>query len=229
MKSSGQKASETKAKKGITRRKLLKYMAGSAPLLKAGMGLEASASKHRPPMNIILFLTDQERKIQHFPPDWESQNLPGLTRLTQNGVSFENAFTNACMCSPARSTLMSGYFPAQHGVKYTLEDDINNEFQHELPVDLQNIATVMSAAGFNVVYKGKWHCSKPAGKFFVPADLAKYGFQRWDPPDGGANQDPSEAGGGGANNDGRYMVGAPYGQEGVIEYLTSATLQQPFF
>ena len=28
------------------------------------------------------------------------------------------------MCSPARSTLMSGYFPAQHGVKYTLEEDM---------------------------------------------------------------------------------------------------------
>jgi choline-sulfatase len=231
MKLSGQKGSETNAKKGMTRRKLLKYMAASGALLKAGVGLEASASKPGDlPTNVILFLTDQERKIQHFPPNWESQNLPGLTRLKQNGVSFENAFTNACMCSPARSTLMSGYFPAQHRVKYTLEDDINNEFQNELPVDLPNIATVMSAAGFNVVYKGKWHCSKPAGDSFVAADLAKYGFQRWDPPDAGANQDPSQAGGGGANNDGRFMVDAPPGQEDVIEYLTSqATLQQPFF
>ena len=37
---------------------------------------------------------------------------------------FEHAFTNAWMCSPARSTLMSGYFPAQHGVKYTLATDM---------------------------------------------------------------------------------------------------------
>ena len=229
MKSSCQGASETKAKKGMTRRQLLKYMAVSGPLLKASMAFKASASQPRPPMNVILFLTDQERKIQHFPPDWERQNLPGLTRLKQNGVSFENAFTNACMCSPARSTLMSGYFPAQHGVKYTLEDNIDNPFQVQLPVDLKNIASVMSATGFNCVYKGKWHCSKPAGACFVPADLAQYGFQGWDPPDGGANQDPSQGGGGGANNDGRFMDGAP-GQEGVIKYLTSqAKLQQPFF
>ncbi|MGB2662735.1 MAG: sulfatase-like hydrolase/transferase [Candidatus Acidiferrum sp.] len=230
MKSSGQKGTETDAKKGMTRRKLLKYMAASGPLLKAGMGLKASASEPGPTTNVILFLTDQERKIQHFPADWESQNLPGLSRLKQNGVSFENAFTNACMCSPARSTLMSGYFPAQHGVKYTLEDSISGPFQIQLPVDLKNIATVMSAAGFNVVYKGKWHCSKPPGDDgFVPADLAKYGFQGWDPPDGGANQMPSQGGGGGANNDGRYMVGAPSGQEGVVEYLTSPGLKQPFF
>lgn len=124
MKSSGRKGTKTDAKKGITRRKLLKYMAVSGPLLKAGMGLKASASKPGPATNVILFPTDQERKIQHFPADWESQNLPGLARLKQHGVSFENAFTNACMCSPARSTLMSGYFPARHGVKYTLEDNM---------------------------------------------------------------------------------------------------------
>jgi choline-sulfatase len=231
VKSLGQIGSEpdTKKKNGMTRRELLKYMAVSGPLLKAGMGLEASASKPGLPRNVILFLTDQERKIQHFPPNWERENLPGLTRLKQNGVSFENAFTNACMCSPARSTLMSGYFPAQHGVKYTLESNIDNEFQDQLPLDLKNIATVVSAAGFNVVYKGKWHCSKPEGTCFVPGDLAKYGFQRWDPPDAGANQEPSEGGGGGANNDGRFMDGVP-GQEGVIGYLTSqASLQQPFF
>ena len=236
MKSSGPKGANRDAKKRITRRELLKYSALSVPVLQAGVALRANASRRRPVMNVILFMTDQERSIQHFPPDWESQNLPGLTRLKQNGLTFENAVTNACMCSPARSTLMSGYFPAQHGVKYTLEEDMTDppNPQVELPVDLKNIATVMSAAGYNVVYKGKWHCSKPAGAEFVPGDLAKYGFLRWDPPDAGANQDADQSAGGTfcgtPNNDGRFMVGAPYGQEGVTEYLTSqATAQQPFF
>ncbi len=75
-------------------------------------------------MNVLVFLTDQQRAIQHFPPGWARRNMPGLTRLQQHGLDFEHAFTNACMCSPARSTLMTGYFPAQHGVKYTLETDM---------------------------------------------------------------------------------------------------------
>jgi choline-sulfatase len=247
LKSSGHKTFQTDAKKGMTRRELLKHMAVSGPLLKAGMALKATTSRRLPITNVIVFITDQERKIQHFPPDWESQNLPGLTRLKQNGLSFENAFTNACMCSPARSTFFSGYFPAQHGVKYTLEENMTNPRRNpqvQLPVDLKNVATVMSAAGFShVVYKGKWHCSKPApGTDFVPADLAKYGFERWDPPDAGANQDKCQAGGGTANNDRRFMLGAPYppcgmsggspgeSQEGVVEYLTlHAKKQQPFF
>jgi len=186
-------------------------------------------------MNVVLFLTDQERSIQHFPPDWERRNLPGLTRLKGNGLSFDNAFTNACMCSPARSTLMTGYFPPQHGVKYTLEEDMTRPKnpQYPLPVDLKNIASVASAAGYNVIYKGKWHCSKPAGSDWAPSDLATYSFQRWDPPDAGANQDPDQAGGGTANNDGRFMHQHGRwqdGDEGALKYLIEeAARQQPFF
>jgi arylsulfatase A-like enzyme len=186
-------------------------------------------------MNVLLFITDQDRAIQHFPSGWSQANLPGVTRLQANGLTFNNAFTNACMCSPARSTLMTGYFPAQHGVKYTLEEDMPaDEYpQVELPTDLPNLATVMAAAGYTPVYKGKWHLDKPAGATWAPADVEKYGFGRWNPPDAGANQDPSQAGGGAADNYGRYMssVGAvEAGQEGAISYLTSyAAQQQPFF
>ena len=110
-------------------------------------------------MNVVMFITDQERAIQHFPLGWSEQNLPGLTQLQRHGVTFENAFTNACMCSPARSTLMSGYFPAQHGVKYTLESNMQPPTYPQVPLPtpstLANIATVMSAAGYNVDLQGQ--------------------------------------------------------------------------
>jgi arylsulfatase A-like enzyme len=239
MKSSKKSGPNTDAKKGMTRRELLKFAAVSAPLLHGGLGSGATASHGLPFKNVIVFITDQERYIQHFPEGWECQNLPGLTRLKQNGLSFENAFTNACMCSPARSTFFSGYFPAQHGVKYTLEENMTNlkkNPQVQLPVEMKNVATVMASVNFNVVYKGKWHCSKPAGPQAVPADLAKYGFYRWNPPDAGANQDPNQAGGGETviesdlPHDQRIMFGVPYGQEGAMDYLRSvAVQQQPFF
>src|ERR1041384_6482230 len=81
-----------------------------------------SAEKHGAPaasrsmagMNVVMFITDQERAIQHFPPGWARENLPGLTRLQRHGVSFERAFTNSCMCSPARTTLMTAFFPPHH-------------------------------------------------------------------------------------------------------------------
>jgi arylsulfatase A-like enzyme len=187
-------------------------------------------------MNVVMFITDQDRAIQHFPEGWTEKNLPGLTRLQRHGVTFRNAFTNSCMCSPARATLMTGYFPAQHGVKYTLEQDMPaGEYpQVEMPLDLANLATVMSAAGYNVVYKGKWHLNKPAnGSEWVPSDVGKYGFTRWNPADAGANQDIPEAGGGDPDNDGRFMHDhgvMETGHEGVLAYLRSeAAKQQPFF
>src|SRR5438477_5382923 len=186
-------------------------------------------------MNVLIFLTDQERAIQHFPRGWAKKNLPGEERLKRYGLTFPRAFCNACMCSPSRATLMTGYFPAQHGVKYTLEENMpDNEFpQVELPRGFKNMASVMSAAGYNVVYKGKWHLSKPAHQQFKPSDLAKYGFERWNPPDAGANQDVDQDGGGTTNNDGRFMTqhgNVHAGKEGVLPYLSSvAHKQQPFF
>src|SRR5437868_4113877 len=113
--------------KRITRRAMLKTLAMSVPAV--GLGTQALTAAQRRTSNqvlgknVVLFITDQERAIQHFPVNWERDNLPGLTRLKRNGLSFERAFTDACMCSPARSTLMTGYFTAQHGVKYTLEEN----------------------------------------------------------------------------------------------------------
>jgi choline-sulfatase len=205
---------------GITRGDLLKTAAAVAPGILLGSRAAAAAAAARPQprrvapagrvagMNILLFLTDQQRAIQHFPPGWSARNLPGVTRLQAHGLTFERAFTNACMCSPPRSTLMSGYFPVQHGVKYTLETDMPSpEYpQVELATSFANPATVVAAAGYTPVYKGKFHCNKPAnGTSWVPSDVNQYGFTRWDPPDAGANQDVPEEGGGTYDNDGRFM------------------------
>jgi choline-sulfatase len=193
---------------GMTRGELLKAAAVAAPGLLLGRTAAAAASRtspsRRPPrtrgirgMNVLLFLTDQQRAIQHFPRGWSRRNLPGMTRLQEHGMLFENAFTNACMCSPARSTLMSGYFPAQHGVKYTLEQDMPAPQypQVELSTSFKNLASVSLAAGYVPVCKGKFHCSKPAaGSDWVPEDVNKYGFTRWDPPDAGADQSIPEEG-----------------------------------
>ena len=231
--------------KGITRGDLLKGAAVAAPgLLVGSRAAQAAARLSRggagarqvAGMNVLLFMTDQQRAVQHFPPGWARRNMPGLTQLQRHGITFERAFTNACMCSPARSTFMTGYFPAQHGVKYTLETDMP-AFRHpqvELMTSFKNPATVVAAAHYTPVYKGKFHCVKPAnGSTYVPSDVNQFGFTRWNPQDAGANQDASEEGGGIYNNDGRFMnsEGTPEdGTEGALQYLRSvAAQQQPFF
>jgi choline-sulfatase len=235
-------------KGGSSRRDVLKAAAAAGPGILLGWPAAAEAAGRTRArdgasgqrglggMNVLLFLTDQQRAVQHFPPGWTERNLPGMTRLQKTGMLFDNAFTNACMCSPARSTLMSGYFPAQHGVKYTLETDMPAPQypQVELATSFKNPATVARAAGYVPVYKGKFHCNKPAnGTTWVPSDVNQYGFTRWDPPDAGADQSIPEEGGGAYDNDGRFMnsQGTPEaGTEGAVQYLsTTAAQSQPFF
>src|SRR3954454_1490511 len=96
-----------KTDRGLTRSELLKAAAAATPGLLLGGRLGAAAQAAAADsargslagMNVILFITDQERTIQHFPRGWARRNLPGLTRLQQNGMTFTNSFCNSCMCS----------------------------------------------------------------------------------------------------------------------------------
>lgn len=236
----------------LKRRELLRAGAALPAVSAAGAISEAAAKKNRKRkhkntrkkprdytgMNVVLFITDQERATMHFPENWEEENLPGTTRLKRNGLTFNRAFCSTCMCSPSRATLFTGYFPAQHGVKYTLEEnntDASLQVPLPLPNDLPNLATAMKAAGYQVPYKGKFHLTKkmegPNGNW-VPDDVNQYGWEGWDPPDAGANQDIDQFGGGDPNNDGRFMDGdlASPPQEGVLQFLRSEQAkQQPFF
>ena len=236
----------------LNRRSLIATAAAAAAptVWLAGRARGAFASGPLHGMNVLLFMTDQQRTTRHFPPGWEEAHLPGLTRLKANGLSFEQAICNSCMCSPSRATLLTGFFPAQHGVKYTLQASMPAEQgypQVELPPDLPNLGTVMAAAGYATPYKGKWHCSKPVAvntdpavqppctpdEGWAPEDVNRYGFERWNPPDAGANQFPCQAGGGTVANDERVLhddgpVGE--GREGALAYLRSqAAKQRPFF
>ena len=72
--------------------------------------------------NILLLITDQQRYPCHWPDG------PGLASRADAerprgwrtpGSRFRNAFCNTSMCSPSRATLLTGRYPAQHGVTLT--------------------------------------------------------------------------------------------------------------
>lgn len=164
--------------------------------------------------DIIMIITDQERATQHFPENWEKENLKSLTFLKENGFSFDRAFCNTCMCSPSRSTLLTGLYPAQHHVTQTLTSG-GKYSSGEVTLDntLPNVARMLVGAGYDVHYRGKWHISKGEdGGGPAPSDIALYGFRGWKAPDAGEDTAPENFGGGFANHDGAYI------QEG-IEFL----------
>ena len=75
----------------------------------------------RPP-NFVVLITDQQRAPRHWPEDsgWLRELMPNDSELARTGLTFHNGFCNTAMCSPSRSTLFTGLFPAEHGVELTL-------------------------------------------------------------------------------------------------------------
>jgi choline-sulfatase len=71
--------------------------------------------------NVLLLITDQQRYPCHWPEDrgWLRSLTPNDQRLAETGLSFRRAFCNTSMCSPSRATLLTGQYPAQHGVTLT--------------------------------------------------------------------------------------------------------------
>ncbi|NVJ23479.1 hypothetical protein HUW62_19835 [Myxococcus sp. AM011] len=56
------------------------------------------------PPNLLIILTNRQRRLRHWPQGLAEQHLPSFQHLASNGLSFERAFTNTCMCSPSRAT-----------------------------------------------------------------------------------------------------------------------------
>ena len=75
----------------------------------------------RPP-NLLVVITDQQRFPRHWPedPGWLEELMPNEAELARTGLTFTNAFCNTAMCSPSRATLLTGRYPAEHGVGLTL-------------------------------------------------------------------------------------------------------------
>jgi choline-sulfatase len=86
----------------------------------------------------VLLITDQQRYPRHWPDSasWLRDLTPNQHELEQTSLTFNRAFTNTSMCSPSRATLLTGRYPAQHGVTLT-------HTQADLRPDLGNSPAVL--------------------------------------------------------------------------------------
>tara|TARA_R110000787_G_scaffold37940_3_gene95994 strand:+ start:859 stop:2451 length:1593 start_codon:yes stop_codon:yes gene_type:complete len=171
--------------------------------------------------DIIFIITDQERATQHFPVNWERENLPTLTKLKDNGFSFDRAFCNSCMCTPSRATLFTGTYPAQHRCTETLTTDgIYSPGEIQLNNKTNNIGRMLDGIGYDVQYRGKWHMSKGInGGDPLAKDISLYGFKGWIGPDAGEDAKPENFGGGYPNHDEKYV-------EEAINYLEEVRVRR---
>jgi len=105
------------------------------------------------PLNIVFLFGDQERYV----PQWPAKlSLPGHERLQQEGVTFENHYTSAIMCTPSRSVLMTGLPTADN----RMFDNTDMPWVQSLSTDIPTVGHMLRKAGYYTAYKGKWHLNK---------------------------------------------------------------------
>ena len=79
---------------------------------------------------------------------------PNLDRMAQRGTIFRNAFAVQPVCAPARASILTGQYPAKHGV---WKNAIG------LREDAVTIASALAHAGYSSNYIGKWHLAPQTG------------------------------------------------------------------
>ncbi|MCB0664881.1 MAG: sulfatase [Saprospiraceae bacterium] len=96
---------------------------------------------------------------------------PNIDRIANEGVIFTNGYATCQVCSPSRASIMSGRFPARHGItdwigartgEHWREVGRHNkllppEYEHQLSSDFITLPEALQESGYQTFFAGKWH------------------------------------------------------------------------
>ena len=123
--------------------------------------------------NIVLIYADD---LGYKDVGYQSEanyKTPHLDKLTQQGMVFTDAYSNAANCQPARACLLSGTYNPRHHVFAVGSTNRGPENRMRLiPIqnkdglmdDNKTIADMLKAAGYATGHFGKWHLYSKGGE-----------------------------------------------------------------
>jgi choline-sulfatase len=127
----------------LSRRELL----GAGATAQTFLPRSAVGSPAKPP-NFLFLLVDQLNLDAISAHGCRWARTPNMDRLVRSGVTFMESHSTNPVCSPARSSLLTGRMPVETGVPtngLTIRQDI------------PNLGQWLSRRGYEAVYCGKWH------------------------------------------------------------------------
>ena len=139
----------------LDRRKLLKLLGGAAagwPL--RTLARQAAPAKKRP--NFIIMMTDDQRSDAMGVARHPILKTPNMDRIATEGTRFTQAFVTNSLCSPSRTSFLTGLYSHKHGVTTNavtemLPDDPKKCHTHT------NYLQRLREAGYQTALVGKWH------------------------------------------------------------------------
>ena len=103
--------------------------------------------------NIIIILADDAGYSDFGFMGSDEIKTPNIDQLALDGVTFNNAYVSASVCSPSRAGLLTGMYQQRFGHECNLDSDVNNSFD---PNQI-TIAEALKTEGYNTGLIGKWH------------------------------------------------------------------------
>lgn len=134
-----------------------------------------SENKHQP--NILLIVSEDHS--QHLSCYGETViTTPNLDKIAREGILFRNAYVTQSVCSPSRSSILTGLYPHQSGHLGLATHG------HRMIGEMDNIYALLKHAGYRTGMIGKLHVN-PAESFpidfwpirsgnFAKQDLYRY-------------------------------------------------------
>ncbi len=135
-------------------------------LVTAAAAVTASAApatvRTRRKPNLLFLWTDEQRADTIDVYGNTRIQSPSLSKLAAESVVFRNPYVSQPVCTPSRSTVMTGLWPHQSGLTQ------NNI---ALPERVPTLPEIVGDADYRTGYFGKWHLGDEI--------FAQHGFEEW--------------------------------------------------
>jgi arylsulfatase len=148
----------SRTRKNISRRQFIKTTSVAA----LGANIIGCQSKPRKP-NLLFIWTDEQRADTMSVYGNHKIHAPNLNKLASESVVFKNAYVSQPVCTPSRSTVMTGLWPHQNTL-------VTNNIP--LPEDIKCFPEIANDPDYITGYFGKWHLGDEV--------FAQHGFQEWE-------------------------------------------------
>ncbi|MBI5768937.1 MAG: sulfatase-like hydrolase/transferase [Verrucomicrobia bacterium] len=140
-----------------------RFFRGAALVCLAGLGVAADspATNPRKP-NLLFILTDEQAARSMKVYGNHKVQTPHLNRLADESIVFRHAYVTQPVCTPARSSILTGLWPTQNTM-------VKNGFI--LPATAKCFPELVNDPEYRTGYHGKWHLGDE--------QFAQHGFQEW--------------------------------------------------
>lgn len=134
---------------GVAAAPVINMMPGSISKAEAAPRKAKGSSTGKKP-NILFVFTDQERYLKEMPIGFR---LRAHERLATKGISFQNHYCPAVMCTSSRAVLMTGLQTADN----RMFENSDMPYVKALSTEIPTVGHMLRKAGYYTAYKGKWH------------------------------------------------------------------------